>query len=208
MTKEAEILSHVIFRTFIGVVQLTLGQWLCGKWGKRGAKRGDSLPFRLCSSQPLCQTLPVVSHFPFPLLRVGVKDWSTTRRKHRGSSASQHLIFDRTDLIFSFLSPSPHQQSCPKMSQTWLKAPVCSQAHRSVKSSCCLFSKLLSELLSQESYQNSSCDIKQNKYIVIWTEGDVQIPGTHHTSKPKSHLSGTLIWELVQESVCLIIRAN
>lgn len=154
------------------------------------------------------QTLPVVSHFPFPLLRVGVKDWSTTRRKHRGSSASQHLIFDRTDLIFSFLSPSPHQQSCPKMSQTWLKAPVCSQAHRSVKSSCCLFSKLLSELLSQESYQNSSCDIKQNKYIVIWTEGDVQIPGTHHTSKPKSHLSGTLIWELVQESVCLIIRAN
>lgn len=147
--------------------------------------------------------------FPFPTAQGGSKGlWSTTRRKHRGSSASQHLIFDRTDLIFSFLSPSPHQQSCPKMSQTWLKAPVCSQAHRSVKSSCCLFSKLLSELLSQESYQNSSCDIKQNKYIVIWTEGDVQIPGTHHTSKPKSHLSGTLIWELVQESVCLIIRAN
>lgn len=91
------------------------------------------------------------------------------------------------------------------MSQTWLKAPVCSQAHRSVKSSCCLFSKLLSELLPQECYQSSSCDIKQNKYIVIWTEGDVQIPGTHHTSKHKSHQSGTLIWELDQESVCLII---
>lgn len=70
----------------------------------------------LLTSATLCQIVPVASHFPFPVLSVGVKEWSTRRRKHRGSSASQHLTFDRTDLIFSSLSPSPHQQSCPNES--------------------------------------------------------------------------------------------
>lgn len=70
----------------------------------------------ISSHQPLCARLPMASHFSFPLLSVGVKDCSTTRRKRRGSNASQHLSFDRTDLIFSFLSPSPHQQSCPNES--------------------------------------------------------------------------------------------
>lgn len=204
MTKEAEILSHYIFRTFTGVVQLTLGQWLCGKWRKRGAERRQSLSFRLCSSQPLCQTLPAVSHFPFPLLRVGEAP------QEESTEAAVLLNTSFLTELTSFFPSSPllPTSNPALMSQTWLKAPVCSQAHRSVKSSCCLFSKLLSELLSQKSYQNSSCDIKQNKYTVICTEGDVQIPGTHYTSKPKSHLSGTLIWELVQESVCSIIRAN
>lgn len=70
----------------------------------------------LLTPATLCQTIPMASHFSFPLLSVGVKDWSITRRKRRGSSASQHLSFGRTDLIFSFLSPSPHQQSCPNES--------------------------------------------------------------------------------------------
>lgn len=103
----------------LGVQQLMLGQWFCGKWGNRGAQRGDRvLPSDSSHLTPatLCQTIPVASQSPFPLLSVGVKDWSTTRRKRRGSKASQHLSFDRTDLIFSFLSPSPHQQSCPNES--------------------------------------------------------------------------------------------
>lgn len=120
MTRGGEVPSHVIFRAFTAVLQHMLGQWLCGKWGSRGAKRRDRVypsdSPDLLTPATLCQIIPMASHFSFPLLSVGVKDWSTTRRKRRGSNASQHLSFDRTDLIFSFLSPSPHQQSCPNES--------------------------------------------------------------------------------------------
>lgn len=200
MTRDAEVPSHVIFRLLL---EFCSSFWDSGYVGSEetGAKRGDIVYTHqtLLIPTTLFQRLPL----PFPTAQCGVKDWSTTRRKHRGISASQHLGFDRPDLIFSFLSPSPHQQSCPNESDLAERPNLQPSSQKCQK--LLRFSKLLSELLSQESYQNSSCDIKQNKYIVIWTEGDVQIPGTHHTSKPKSHQSGTLIWELVQESVCLII---
>lgn len=102
---------------------------------------------------------------------------------------------------FHFFFPLPF--SPPTVLPQWVSLGwTFNHNHRSVKSSCCLFSKLLSELVSQESYQNSNSDIKQKKYTVNWTERDVQSIGTHSTSKPQSCKTGTLIWELVRKSMC------
>lgn len=127
----------------------------------------QSLPFSLSSYQPPCARL--FQWLPISLSQCSVWELRSEAPREESTEAAVLLSTSLLTELTSFFPPSPllPTSNPALMSQTWLKAPICSQAHRSVKSSCCLFSKLLSELLSQESYQNSSCDTKQNKYIVI-----------------------------------------
>lgn len=182
MTREAEVPSHDIFRLLL---ELCSSFWDSGSVGREEAgELREETELYPSDSPHSSHSVPDSSRgfpFPFPTAQCGVKDWSTMSRKH--SCASQHLRFDRTDLIFSFLSPSPHQHSCPNESDLAERPNLQPSSQKCQK--LLLFSKLLSELLSQESYQNSSCDIKQNKYTVIWTEGDVQIPGTDTQASPE-----------------------
>lgn len=131
MTREAEVPSHDIFRLLLGFCS---SFWDSGSVG-REEQRGD----RVCTLQTLlkaatlCQTLPGASHFPFPLLSV---EWRTEAPPEESTAVllSTSVL---TELTSFFPSCPLLPTSTPAlMSQTWLNAPICSQAHRSVKSSC------------------------------------------------------------------------